>query len=68
MVGALNEVKQGKYSTNKIVQMYGVPCSTLKDRVTGKVKHGTNPVPRPYLSKEKEQKLVNHIVYAAKLG
>lgn len=68
MVGALKEVKNGKYSINRIAHMYGVPRSTLKDRVTGKVKHGTNPGPRPYLNKEEEQKLANHLVYVAKLG
>lgn len=68
MVGALNEVKKGKYSINRIAYMYGVPRSTLKDRVTGRVKHGTNPGPSPYLNKEEEQKLANHLVHVAKLG
>ena len=27
-----------------------VPRSTLKDRISGRVIHGTNPGPRPYLS------------------
>ena len=68
MVGALKEVKRGKYSINRVAYMYGVPRSTLKDRVTGKVKHGTNPGPRPYLNKEEEKKLANHLVYVAKIG
>ena len=40
MVGAMKEVEKGKFSINRIAQMYGVPCSTLRDRVSGRVKHG----------------------------
>ena len=29
---------------------------------------GQNPGPRPYLNKEEEQKLANHLVYVAKIG
>ena len=47
MVGALNEVKKGKQDSLHV-------WSTLKDRVTGRVRHGTNPGPSPYLNKEEE--------------
>ena len=43
MMAALEEVKKGKYSITRIATMYGVPKSTLKDRVTGRVTHGTKP-------------------------
>ena len=48
--------------------MYGVPKSTLDDRVRGKVKHGTKPGPVPYLSMEEETFFVNFLIKCAKIG
>ena len=68
MMAALEEVKKGKYSVNRIATMYGVPRSTLKDRVTGRVTHGTKPGPRPYLTRNEEEMLAQHLVQVAKIG
>ena len=54
MMAALEEVKKGKYSVNRIATMYGVARSMLKDRVTGRVTHETKPRPRPYLTSNEE--------------
>ena len=62
MVAALEEVKKGKYSVNRIATMYGLPRSTLKDRVTGRVTHGTKPGPHPYLTDNEEEVLAKHLV------
>ena len=43
------------------------PRSTLKDRLNGRVKHGTNPGPKPYLT-AKEAELMSHLFQAADLG
>ena len=36
---------------------HGIPYSTLKDRVSGRVEHGTRPGPKPYLNVEGEGEL-----------
>ena len=48
--------------------MYGVPKSTLDDRVRGKVKHGTKPGPVLYLSMEEETFFANFLIKCAKIG
>jgi len=42
--------------------MYGVPKTTLNDRVIRKVQHGINPGPRSYLNKDEEKKLADHLL------
>ncbi len=44
---------------NRAALEFGVPRTTLKDRIAGRVVHGTNIGPRKYLSLEEEQELVN---------
>ena len=46
---------------------FSVPPSTLKDRISGRVKHGTNSGPVPYLD-ESEEKLVDFMVKSAAMG
>ena len=41
-------------SANKAADLYGVPRSTLKDCLSGRVVHGTNPGPKPYLTRDEE--------------
>ena len=50
MTGALEEVECGM-PVKRTARLFGVPRSTLRDRVAGNVKHGTNPGPTPYLTK-----------------
>ena len=40
----------------------GVPNSTLHDRVSGKVQHGTISGPDPYLTVEKEEELASFLI------
>lgn len=49
-------------------RLFGVPRSTLRDRVTGNVKHGTKPGPAPYLTKSEETELASFLVDVAKAG
>ena len=49
MVAALNAVKGGE-TILRAARTYGVPRSTLQDRVHGKVTHGVKPGPTPYLA------------------
>ena len=44
MLAAIEDVKQGM-SCNHAADTHGVPRSTLKDRISGRVIHGKNPGP-----------------------
>jgi len=68
MTAALEEVQKGSYSVCTVSRMYGVPKTTLNDRVIGKAQHGINPGPHPYLKKDEEKKLANHLFTVAKIG
>ncbi|XP_065904027.1 uncharacterized protein [Dysidea avara] len=68
MSGALNAVTSGELKPSEAIVKYGVPRQTLRDRLSGRVIHGTNPGPRPYLTKEEEELLTDHLILTAKLG
>ena len=42
MIKALEAVASGKIGINRAVLEFNVPCTTLKDRVTGRVLHDAN--------------------------
>ena len=48
--------------------LHGIPCSSLRDRLSGRVIHGINPGPRPYLTLNEESELADFLVDAAKIG
>ena len=62
MSAALNSVKTEGLSGNRAADLYGVPRSTLKDRLSERVVHGTKPRPRPYLSTGEETELSSHLL------
>ena len=68
MLGAMAEVQDKGTPANQAAKMYGVPPSTLKDRLSGRVVHGTKPGPVPYLSAKEEEELEEYIVEACILG
>ena len=49
MTRAIDAVKSGELGINRSALKYGVPKTTLKDRIAGRVKHGTKPGPVAYL-------------------
>ena len=49
-------------------RMYGIPKSTLRDYVTGKVQFGARPGPTPYLSHGEEEELGGFLVQVARIG
>ena len=65
---ALEAVKEKRCSISQAVREYGVPYTTLHDRLSGKITHGINPCPRPYLSKCEENDLSTFLVEVAKAG
>ena len=47
-------------SINASARDHGVSVTTLKNRLSGRVVHGTNPGPAPYLNTRKEDKFVEY--------
>ena len=47
---------------NRAAIEHGVPRTTLKDRLSGRVIHGTNIGPKHYLTQEEEKQLVTTAV------
>ena len=64
---AIEAVKSGKMGCNRAALEYGVPHTTLKDRLSGRVVHGSNIGSPPYLTKEEEKELVD-LIKCSKLG
>ena len=53
---------------NRAAMEHGIPRTTLKDRVSGRVGHGDNPGSDPYLSKEEERELAVFLKKSASMG
>ena len=49
MTRAIEAMKSSELGINRSALEYGVPKTTLKDRIAGRVKHGTKPEPVAYL-------------------
>ena len=49
-IAAIDAVKDVTIGVLRAAKQYGVPRQTLGDRVSGKVIHGTNPGPKPFLT------------------
>ena len=62
---ALHSILQDGLSGNKAADIHGVPRSTLKDRLSGRIKHGS---PKPYLTNEEEAQLSSHLLAASQVG
>ncbi len=59
MEAAMNAVVDSTAeSINSAATEHGVPITTLKNRLSGRLVHGTNSGPVPYLSKIEETELV----------
>ena len=67
MLAALKAVESGT-GINKAAREHGVPATTLKDRVSGRVAHGIKSGPRPYLSTEEETELGTFLKNWASVG
>ena len=67
MRDAMEAASSGNVSINKASELYGVPKKTLKDRLSGRVVHGTKPGPKPYLRPEEEE-LVDHLTKLSDVG
>ena len=68
MLKAMEAVKEGKMRVNRAALEHGVPRTTLKDRIAGRVIHGTNMGPKPYLTHDEEEELVKFLIQCSKMG
>jgi len=66
MAGALIAVTSGELKHSEAIAKYGVPRQMLRDRLSGWVVHGTKPEPKPYLTKEDKEILMDHLIPADK--
>jgi hypothetical protein len=67
MLAALEATKKGM-PVRRAATQYGIPRTTLQDRVRGKVVHGKNPGPKPYLVAAEEKELSQFLVDVAQAG
>ena len=67
MRAAVKAVEEGD-SVSEAARAHGVPKTTLYDRTSGRVAHGSNPGPRPYLSPGEEKELGAYLKHCAKVG
>ena len=68
MMKALDAVVKGKMGVNRAALEFNVPRTTLKDKIAGRVAHGCNMGPKPYLTYEEEQELVEFLMNCSKMG
>lgn len=68
MVLEIEAVKDGKTGVNCAAREYGVPRTTLKDRLLGRVENGKNPGHHPYLTAQEEDELAAFLKKAAQVG
>ena len=68
MRNAIEAVRSGDMTANRAASGFEVPPTTLKDRLSGRVRHGTNPGPKPYLTKQEEDELAEFLIKASTMG
>ena len=68
MLGTMNAVAEGEMGINRAALEFGVPPTTLKDRIAGRVVHGSKSGPKPYLTHEEKLELVKFLINCSKMG
>jgi len=62
----IDDIMESCLNANAAAKKHGVPPSTLKDGLTGRVV--LKPGPKPYLSATEEKELTSHLIDAADIG
>lgn len=65
---ALDAVRKKRFTVRRAAEEFGVPKSTLHDRISGRVQVGGHSGPSKYLSDEEEDELEEFLVGAAAVG
>jgi len=68
MKNAIEAVKSGNSGVNRAAKDYGIPATTLKDRLSGRVKENALPGPNRYLNENKENELSMFVKDCASIG
>ena len=68
MKAAIDAAKSRKCSINRAAIDHGVPVTTLKDRLSGKVKENSVPGPKRYMNDEEETELGSFLKSCASVG
>ena len=68
MLLAIKAVRDGTLGTNMAARTFSITSSTLKDSISGRVKHGIKSAPVPYFDESEEKKLVEFMVKSATMG
>ena len=63
-----SDVRSSKYSMLHAAKIYGIPKSTLHDRISGKVIHGQKAGPKRYFTLAEESDMADFLVDVAKAG
>ena len=66
MLAAMKAVEEG-LPINQAARDHGIPKTTLKDRISGRVTHGSNPWPKPYLTSSEEKELGDFLKNCAQI-
>ena len=67
MEAAMKAVYNG-CSIKRAALEHNVPRTTLQDRITGNVEHGSKPGGKPYLNKAEETELANFLQVVSEIG
>ena len=68
MAKAMELAQSGVMSRNRAAEECGVPKSTLKDHLSGRVEYGCHPGPKPYLHHDEEGELTTYLLKATSIG
>ncbi len=68
MIQAMRAVDKEGMSVRRAAEMFDVPKSSLHDRITGKIQHGTRAGRAPYLTRKEEDELVIFLLKCADMG
>ena len=68
MQAAMRAVKENQMTVLRASQLCNIPKTTLHDRISGKVLHGSKPGPKSYFLPTEEKEMANFLVDVAKAG
>ena len=68
MEAAIKAVTQHEMGVNEASRRFHVPTTTLRDRISGRVTHGSTMGARPYLNKTEERTLKDFLFNASDIG
>ena len=68
MINAMEAVKNGNMRVNEAARGHGVQRTTLKYRLSGRIKHSKKSGPMPYLMSQEEDELDTFLTEASNIG